>query len=699
MTQRLGFDIGGTFTDFALYDEATGELRIGKRLTTPTDPSIGALAGIHDLLTEHRIGIGDLTHAVHGTTVAANALIERKGAKTALLTTLGFRDILEIGRSKRHSLYDLQVDKVRPLVPRELRLGVRERIAADGTVLTPLDEVAVHEIARKLKALGVRSLAICFLHSYRNPIHESQAFELLRSELGPEVSISLSHEVSPKIREFERASTTAANAYVAPIVRNYLTGLEEGLHRAGYTGNLHVMQSNGGIASLHTAAQHPIRIVESGPAAGALVAALYGKMAGFNNLLSFDMGGTTAKLCLIEEGAPQFAHVLEVDKDLMRPGSGIPLNIQAIDLVEIGAGGGSIAKAEAGILKVGPESAGADPGPICYGGGGSRPTVTDSDLVLGYLNPDYFLGGRMGLALGAAKEGLKKDVADPLGVDMAMAAWGIHHIVNTNMEGAAREVTVQRGRDPRDYSMVAFGGAGPVHAIRIAKNLGLPRVLVPMGAGVTSAIGLLAAKPKFDLVRSFVTTLDPEMLPGLNGLFVDMEAEAAQMLQMAGAAGHYVVQRSAHMRYVGQGYDIEVPVPSGHLGLEEVVSLRSTFEDVYRRLYGYGDANAPVRATDWYVSVTGSWPELKLAFDTSQEPGSVDGARATSPSRPVYFPEAGGYTDCPVYDRYRLHSGMAGDGPAIVEERESTTVIPPGCRWRVDAYRTLIIEFEADVDA
>jgi N-methylhydantoinase A len=694
MTHRLGFDIGGTFTDFALYDEVSGELRLGKRLSTPADPSIGALAGVNSLLGEHSIPIGTLTHAVHATTVAANALIERKGAPTALLTTKGFRDILEIGRSKRHSLYDLQVDKLRALVPRELRFGVLERIAADGTVLTPLDEADVVDVARQLRKLGIKSLAVCFLHSYRNPIHESQAFELLRGEL-PDVSISLSSEVSPKIREFERTSTTAANAYVAPIVRNYLGALERGLHMAGYQGGLHVMQSNGGIASLDTARQHPIRIVESGPAAGALVAALYGKLAGFANLLSFDMGGTTAKLCLIENGSPRFAHTLEVDKALMKPGSGIPLNIQAIDLVEIGAGGGSIASADAGILRVGPHSAGADPGPICYGRGGTLPTVTDSDLILGYLNPGYFLGGRMSLAHDAAKEGLKIHVADPLGLDVATAAWGIHHIVNSNMEGAAREVTVQRGRDPRDYSMVAFGGAGPVHATRLAKNLGIPHVLVPMGAGVTSAIGLLTAKPKFDLVRTFVTLLELEMLSLVNGLFEEMETEAMQMLKLAGADGNFVVQRTAHMRYVGQGYDIEVPVPSGHLGAEQVAHLRARFEDVYRGLYGYGDADGLVRATDWYVSVTGHWPELKLAYEAARGDSSAAAALATNPSRPVYFPEAAGYIDSPVYDRYRLRPGVEGRGPAIVEERESTTVIPPGCGWRIDGYRTLIIDFDA----
>jgi N-methylhydantoinase A/oxoprolinase/acetone carboxylase beta subunit len=699
VTTRLGFDIGGTFTDFALFDEATASIQIGKRLTTYPDPSVGALAGLSEMMADFESSVSEIVHAVHGTTVASNAIIERKGAPTALLTTKGFRDVLEIRRSKRHSLYDLQLAKARPLVPRELRFGIEERLLADGTVFKDLDEDGLAAVAQELIDRGVSSIAVCFLHSYVDPTHELRAFQVLKELLGSSVEITLSHGVSRRIREYERTSTTVASAYIAPVVRHYLTSLETGLRSAGLRGDLHIMQSNGGIATARTATTYPIRIVESGPAAGALIAAVYGEMADCPNVLSFDMGGTTAKLCVIEDGRPQFTHELEIDRHLLEMGSGIPLNIEAIELVEIGAGGGSIASVQDGILKVGPESAGADPAPICYGKGGTKPTVTDANLVLGYLNADYFLGGRMPLDVSGATNGLLRDIAGPLGIGVAAAAWGVYRVVTANMEAAAREVTIQKGRDPRDFAIVAFGGAGPLHAAELAVSLGVPRVLIPPGAGVTSAVGLLAAKPKFNLVRSFITGLEAEEdLHELNRLFAEMEAEALDVLRDAGAGENHVAERSVHMRYVGQGYDLEVPVPSGDLGRGALSEIRRTFDAVYRRSYGTADEAARVSASDWYVSITGTWRELQLGNDGLGGDPTLSGGSQPPRRRSVYSPHLRRSEEWPVFLRAMLPSKMTGVGPAIIEERESTTVVPAGWQWSVTSNGSLILDHTGTSD-
>jgi N-methylhydantoinase A len=689
MSYRLGFDIGGTFTDFALYDDSTGNVLIGKSLTTPADPSVGALKGMAAFLNEQHTSLDKVQYAVHATTVAANALIERKGSITALVTTRGFRDVLEIGRSKRHSLYDLQVERPEVLVPRRLRFEVSERISATGEVVSPLQEDEFRQTIRAFPDLGVEAVAICFLHSYRNAAHELRAAEIVREELGDALSVALSHDVSGRIREYERSSTAAANAYVAPIVDRYLEALEAGMARAGYGQHLYVMQSNGGIASSASARRYPVRIVESGPAAGALVASLYGQAAGYGDLVCFDMGGTTAKLCLFENGHPRFTHMFEVDMKLMAPDSGLPLNIEAIDLVEIGAGGGSIARTVHGTLQVGPESAGADPGPMCYARGGKEPTVTDADIVLGYLNPSYFLGGKMQLDARAAEAGILEHVAEPLGLSLIEGAWGIHRVVNASMEGAARQVTIERGRDPREASMVAFGGAGPVHAVALAQSLGMQRVLVPLGAGVTSAIGLLSAKPKFDLATSYVTELTVESIDAINQIFGRMMDEATRLLEDAGATSPFEFRRTAHMRYEGQGYDIEVPLPEGVMTPLAIEVLRATFDKVYATSYGYAEADARVWASDWYLTATGFWPGLDLSSEKVEERSEPE---APTSYRRVYFSETDWVERCPVYDRYNLVAGAFGEGPAIIEERESTTVVPPGCRWRIDPYRTLIVE-------
>jgi N-methylhydantoinase A len=689
MRFRVGFDVGGTFTDFALQAD-DGRLLTGKRLTTPDEPARACVEGLRELVAGAGLAWADLARAIHGTTLGSNVVIERKGHGVALLTTRGFRDVLVIGREKRYQLYDLFVEKPAPLVPRSWIREVPERIAFDGEVLVPLDEASLREAVRDLARRGVVSLAICFLHSYVNPAHERRAAEIVREE-APHVAVSLSSEVSPVIREYERTSTTVVNAYVTTAVRDYLERLEDALRRLGYGGRLFIMQSGGGIAAAETMARFPVRMIESGPAAGALMAAAYGKQTGHADLVAFDMGGTTAKLSLISGGVPQTIREFELCRIRLQPGSGIPMNIQAIDLVEIGAGGGSIARPEMGVIQVGPDSAGAAPGPICYGRGGVEPTVTDANLVLGYLNPDYFLGGRMRLDLDGARQGIEARVARPLGLGVPEAAWGIHQIVTTNMELATRVVSIERGYDPRRLALVAFGGSGPVHGCRLAQALGIPRAILPAAAGVTSAIGLLAAEVKFDLSRSCVARLDALDVPHLAGMLAEMAAEAAAVVRDAGAAGAISLARTAEMRYVGQGYELTVPIPDGPVDGDTPAALRRAFDRVYTQRYGYSDARAALELVTVAVTATGSGPEVRFP---EHRPGTCDVAEARKADRPVYFPETRGYIRCAIYDRARLPVGARIEGPAVVEEPESTTVLPPGSTAEVDPWANLLVSLE-----
>jgi N-methylhydantoinase A len=686
VTFRVGFDVGGTFTDFALQIE-DGRLLTGKRLTTPDDPARACVEGLRELVARAGLDWPRLAQAVHGTTLGSNVVIERKGGHVALLTTRGFRDVLIIGREKRYQLYDLMIEKPAPLVPRSRIREVTERIAFDGEVLTPLDEEGLRRTVQALRAEGVQSIAICFLHAYANPVHERRAGEIVREE-APGVAVSLSSEISPVIREYERTSTTVVNAYVITAVRDYLGRLEDALRGLEYRGRLFVMQSGGGIATAETMARFPVRMIESGPAAGALMAAAYGKLTGHADLVAFDMGGTTAKLSLIADGQPQTIREFELHRIRLQPGSGIPMNIQAIDLVEIGAGGGSIARVETGVLRVGPDSAGAAPGPICYGLGGTEPTVTDANLVLGYLNPEYFLGGRMRLDMEGARRGIGARVAGPLGLDVAEAAWGIHQVVTTNMELATRVVSIERGYDPRRLALAAFGGSGPVHGCRLAQALGIPRAILPAAAGVTSAIGLLAAEVRFDTSRSYVRRLDALDPAYLASILEDMARQGTAVVREAGVRGTLSVTRSADMRYVGQGYELSVPIPDGPVDGRTAAALRSAFDRVYAHRYGYSDPKAAVELVTAAVTVTGAGPEVRLA---EQPPGARDVAQARKPSRPVYFPETRGYVECAIYDRARLPIGATIAGPAIVEEPESTTVLPPGTAAEVDRWTNLLV--------
>jgi N-methylhydantoinase A len=675
-------DIGGTFTDLVLVDEATGALRVAKVLTTPKDPAEGVEAGVRALLGAAGVAPQDVRAVIHGTTLATNALIERRGARTALLTTAGFRDALEIRREGRYDMYDLFIDPPPPLVPRHLRREVPERLLPDGSVLRPLDEEAARRVIAEVAAAGVEAVAICLLHAYANPAHERR-LEVLCHQVAPRLVVSCSADVVPEIREYERASTTVANAYVMPLMARYLEHLERRLADQGVNAPLYIMQSSGGIALPADARRVPIRLVESGPAAGALAAAAAARRRGEPRLLAFDMGGTTAKACLVDEGQPLVAREFEVARaDRFRKGSGLPIRVPAVELIEIGAGGGSIARVDRlGLLKVGPDSAGADPGPACYGLGGRLPTVTDADLVLGYLDPDFFLGGQMRLDRDAAWRAIDEHVARPLGLGVVEAAWGIHRVVNESMAAAARLHAIERGRDLRRYPLFAFGGAGPVHCWQLAKILRVERILVPFGAGALSAWGLLTAPLAFDFVRTRRERLDTADWTAVNALFRDMEAEGRALLARAGVGeGEMRVSRVAEMRYVGQGHEVEAAIPAGPLSAASLPAIVEAFEAAYRTLYHRLPQGVPIEALNWRVTVAGPRPTLPRV-------GSAEGsgrAPAEKGRRPAYFAEAGGFVPTPVYDRYALRPSTTLAGPAIVEERESTLVLGPGARAQVD---------------
>ena len=685
----LSVDIGGTFTDLVLCRPATGRISVAKVLTTDPDPSAGVLNGIRQLLPGGE-GAGEIGRLIHGTTLITNALIERKGALTGLLTTEGFGDALEIGREGRYDIYDLFLELPEPLAERRLRLEVGGRLKSSGEEMTPLDEEGLRRACAALREAGVEALAVAFLHCYANPGHERRASAIVREEL-PGVSLSLSHEVAPEVREYERTSTTVANAYVQPMASAYLANLERGLRaECGIEAPLHIMLSNGGTCAAGTAARFPVRLVESGPSGGVLAAIDAGRRSGFERVLAFDMGGTTAKACLSREGDLPVTTESEVARVYrFKKGSGLPLLVPVLDMIEIGAGGGSLARInELGLPQVGPESAGSEPGPACYGRGGGEPTVTDADLVLGLLNPGFFLGGQMELDPSAA-EAAVQSLARRLDQEVVAAARGIHQLVNENMANAARVHAAERGIDLRGFAMVATGGAGPVHACGVAERLGIGTVIVPGAAGVGSAVGLLLAPISFDFARSYVTRLGEVDLGRLRGLFEEMEDEGRRIVTEAGVAPADVrVERTADLRYVGQGHEIRVPVSGGGLDPPALERLQADFDREYTRLYGRTCEGVDAQCMHWRTTVSGPRPALgRLRQDRPDGPRSMQ-----KPSRRVRFEKPGDDAgETPVYDRYALEAGFGAPGPAIVEEAESTTVAPPGWGFQVDTAGNLIV--------
>jgi N-methylhydantoinase A len=688
---RIGVDIGGTFTDLVVFDDASGRFAVGKTLTTPQDPSRAIETLLRTTLEREHIAIDDVARIIHGTTLVTNAVIERTGSRTALLATHGFRDSIEIRRENRYELYDLMLEMPEPLVPRYLRFDVPQRTLADGTTLQELDTAFVERLTRELVENKVEAIAIAFLNSFANGNAEREARAVVR-RIAPEMRVSISSEVVSEIREFERTSTTLINVYVQDRVERYLRELQKRLACMGFAGKFFLMISSGGIVTIETAIRFPIRLLESGPAAGALAAASYGAASGYADLLSFDMGGTTAKFCVIDQGQPLTALEFEVDRRYrFKKGSGLPVKVPVIEMIEIGAGGGSVAYIDAlGLLKVGPESAGAEPGPVCYGRGGSEPTVTDADLVLGYLDPDYFLGGQLKIDLAAARRAIEERIAGPLGLSVEEAAWGIHQVVNESMANAARIHTLERGKDPRRFPVFAFGGAGPVHGFRIAQALGSPALIVPFGAGVMSAVGFLTAPLAFDFVRSWPGRLATLDWSRVNELLDEMADEGQALLEASGVPIEQITfRREADIRYVGQGHEIRVPLPDGRLNEHSIPTITDAFEEAYRRLYERLCQAVPLEIISWRITVAGPAPSVQMQRPVAQKPEERDVAQAYKGKRKVYFP--GGFREVAVYDRYRLWPGMHLEGPAIVEERESTVVIGPDSYFHIDGQWNLVV--------
>ena len=683
MAFELGFDIGGTFTDFALLNTESGELEIYKVLTTPERPEVGALAGLARFLDRRGLRHAQLLNVYHGTTLVANTLIEQKGALVGTLTTAGFRDILEMRTEQRYAIYDLFLQYPPPLSPRYLRRGIKERVDRDGNILECVCEKDVRRAVDDFKRAGVEAIAVACLHSYRNPANERRIAALVAAAW-PDIPLTLSSDIAPEIREYERTSTTVANAYTLPLMSRYLATLDDQLAAAGFGGNFYLMLSSGSSALASAARSQPIRLVESGPAAGALAAAYYGELAGHRDLISFDMGGTTAKVSLIHDGRPATASNLEVARvHRFTKGSGYPLQFPTVDILESGAGGGSIAWVDQlGLLKVGPQSAGSDPGPACYGFGGRQPTVTDADLVLGYLNADYFLGGAMPLDVSAAERALEP-LAKTFDWSIVQAADAIHQLVNENMAAAARIHILEGARDPRNYAMICFGGAGPAHAAGVAGILGVAEVIVAPGAGVASAIGLLIAPVAFDYSHSYPTMLATADWRAVNDLFATMEAEGRAMLRAAGIPeAETALERSVDGRFQGQLHEIQVPLPDDFdaFVLEDFIQR---FNAHYRALYHYVPDHTPIELLTWRVRVSGMRAPVKPA---RLPQSSANPAAALKAERRAYFSEIADFAPTPVYDRYRLGAGMSFRGPAIVEERESTVVVRPGMTAAADAY-------------
>jgi len=694
---RVGIDIGGTFTDGTLVDSTTGEVTTSKVLSTPSNPASGFISAVEKLLATHgSIDPTEIEHVVHATTVATNAIIEGKTATTAFITTEGFREMLEIARQIRPSLYDLQFEKPQPLVPRQLCYEVPERLNAQGEVITPLDESVVEQVVEKIAETGVEAVAVCLLHSYRNSAHEQRIGELLRAKL-PDITISLSSDVVPEFREYLRASTTVINSSVAPVVSTYLSSIREKLNSSGVTSELLVMQSSGGVYPAEAASDSPVFMVESGPAAGAVAAAALGTSLGSPDVISFDMGGTTAKASLIRNGQPNVTRdysvggAAQAGTGAFGGASGYPIRTPVVDLVEIGAGGGSIAWVDSGgALRVGPHSAGADPGPVCYGLGGTEPTITDANLVLGRLDPDYFAGGDMQLDLKGARNAIKTQCADPLGISIEEAAHGIVEIANTAMVNALRLVSVQRGHDPRDFMLIGFGGAGPAHTVRLAEQAGIPNVLIPLAPGTASALGLLVTDVRMDSSATLIARADSVQPDDIAGHFARLEDEGAKAHQSAASSsGEPVFERAVEMRYWGQSFELSVPAPDRELiDRQWLNELCESFHDAHETAYGFRAQDEPVELVNLRLTTVGkiARPNMKKLEETSS-----DASSALKGSRPVYFSESNGVTETAVYDRVKLPAGAQFSGPAIVEEPDCTTVVHPAWNVLVDEYGNLSI--------
>ncbi len=676
---RLAVDIGGTFTDLAL--EHAGKLTTLKVLTTSSAPEQGVMTGVRSILQTAGISAADIAIIIHGTTLATNSIIERKGARTALITTEGFRDVIAMGNESRYDQYDLNITLPEPLVPRHLRLPVAERLDNTGKILRPLDEAAVLALIPLLRREAIESIAVGLLHAFVNPVHEQRVAAILAREL-PDIQVSLSSDVSPEMREWERFSTTVANAYVQPMMARYLRRLEADLRATGTEASLFLMMSGGGLTTIETACRFPIRLVESGPAGGAIFSATIARQCGLDSVLSFDMGGTTAKICLIDDGRPQTARSFEVARvGRFRKGSGLPLRIPVIEMVEIGAGGGSIAHVDTmGRIGVGPESAGADPGPACYGRGGLLPAVTDANLSLGRYDPARFAGGTMRLDTAAAHDALLAQVGAKLGLTAEMAGLGVVEMVDENMANAARVHAIESGKTYEGRTLIAFGGGGPVHACRVAEKVGITRILVPSGAGVGSAIGFLRAPVGYEVVRSLYQRFSTFDVDAVNALLASMRAEATEAVERGSFGAAVTETRTAYMRYVGQGHEIPVPLPEGVLLADDVAAIRAAYDREYARFY-----DRPVPGSDVeimsYAVVIATVTDAVMGVD-SEALGDVDPVAPRS--QLVRDTTTGEVSAWGIHDRAVLAAGMRIRGPAIVAEDETSTLVGPGWTARVN---------------
>ncbi|MSQ55692.1 MAG: hydantoinase/oxoprolinase family protein [Betaproteobacteria bacterium] len=678
---RFGFDIGGTFTDIVVAD-AGGRVHVGKCLSTPDAFTRAVVDGLVEVIQREAIPRERIEKTICGaTTVVTNLIIEQKGAPTGLLTTEGFPDLIEMARESRYDIYDIKARLPKPIVPRGWRKEVRERVDRDGIVVTPLDEASVERAIRELVAEGVQSIAVSLLHAYRFSAHERRVREIAAA-VAPALYVSLSSDVLPEIREYERTVATALNAYARPLIGRYLEELEQGLAGIGVSATLHIMQSNGGVITRADAEAMPLRMLESGPAAGALAASHVAARAGLTDVLSFDMGGTTAKSCLISGGRPEITTDFETARvHRFKKGSGLPVKLPVTDVMEIGAGGGSIARLDAtGLLQVGPNSAGASPGPACYGLGGQEPTVTDAALVLGYLDPGQRLGGQVSLHPELAEQAIGRRIAAPLGLSVAEAAAGIHRIVCETMAAAASVHAVEKGKDIRRYTLVAFGGAGPMHAREIARRLGCRSILVPPNAGVFSAVGLLVAPVMMDAVRTLYTRLDRADWGQIESLFAEMERQTAAAVVRAGTPPASIrFERSADMRFIGQGFEVNAPLPAA-CGPETSAAARRSFCTVYDEIFGHHLESVGVEALSWRVKAVAPVAADGMAIGES---GAGPRARANA-IRAVRLPDSPTPIDVPVWKDTALPTGKTLEGPALIEQSGCTTVIGAGDTFRVD---------------
>jgi N-methylhydantoinase A len=691
---RLAIDIGGTFTDFAI--EAGEQRHSLKVLTTPRAPEEGVLGGIEQILAQAKLKPADIGIIIHGTTLATNAIIERKGARTAMLVTEGFRDSIEMAFENRFEQYDIYMDKPPPLVPRDLRFGVRERLDGRGNVLLPLDEAAVVSLVPKLDAAHIEAVAIGYMHAYLDGSHERRTRDILLAHR-PDLSVTLASEVSPEIREYERWSTAIANAYVQPVMDRYLGRLDTALKARGFACPLLLITSGGGLTTLDTARKFPIRLVESGPAGGAILAASLARQYALDKVLSFDMGGTTAKICLIDDGEPQHSRTFEVARQYrFLKGSGLPLRIPVIEMVEIGAGGGSIASVDSlARVNVGPESAGSEPGPACYGRGGNAPTVTDADVVLGRLDPNYFAGGSIKLDAARAVTTVDKAIGAPLGLRKLEAAFGISEVVEENMANAARVHAVERGKDLEARTLIAFGGAAPLHAARLADKLGIRRILIPSGAGVGSAFGFLRAPVAYEVARSRYVRLDASFDPDfVNALFDEMRQEAEAVVRAGAPDGALVETRAADMRYSGQGHEISVSLPGGRFDASLKPQLVKSYERDYAAAFGRTIPGLDVEIMNWTLRLAATAAPLPPC-----PPAPAQGQAKPRQTRPVFAADEVVMQNAPIYYRDDLKVGDAMPGPAVITEIETTTIVPRGFLVRIDSLGSIVLEKELPKEA